>query len=334
MINSEEHTTIKPDLHKSEHVKSEVHKSEHVKSEHPVVYYNQDNSIIINFNQEDYSFKVFNINKTFLGSFSNKDFLKFITQKVCPTFFLNVGSDSAFPLIKKYICDVIFVDDTYKIKLLNYLESPFMANIEMIIKLYQGIIQLNDIVKIEIEKISDQITKKQIIKILKQLAYVFLNYSLRLIAQISSTIKNDQTKTQLKDTLLRQSVMIVYKLNTFMRDELEEKTFTYKLLQDDLIKIGQLKLEMYRKINDLDKRVTNQNTQLSELKNKFDQIMSGNVSHKSPDFNLSDSDAMSLETGSQQSQSDTANSSYMFNDSDCYYTESGDTQGINYLSPK
>lgn len=332
MINSEEHTTIKTDLHKSEHLKSEVQKSEHLKSEHPVVIYNQDNSIIINFNQEDYSFKVFNINKMFLGSFSNKDFIKFITNKVYPGFFLNIGSDSSFPLIKKYICDVVFVDDTYKIKLLNYLESPFMANIEMIIKLYQGIVQLNDVVKIEIEKISDQIIKKQIIKILKQLAYVFLNYSLRLIAQISSTIKNDQTKAQLKDTLLRQSVMIVYKLNTFMRDELEEKTFTYKLLQDDLIKIGQLKLEMYRKINDLDKRVTEQNTQLSELKIKFDQIMLGNNSHKSPESDKSNSDMISLETKSQQSELN--NSSYMFNDSDCYYTESGDAQGINYLSPK
>jgi hypothetical protein len=296
MINSEEHTTIKTDLHKSDHIKSEHQKSENIKPEHSVinvVNYNQDNSIIINFNQEDYSFKVYNVNKIFLGSFSNKDVIKFITNKVYPNFFFNIGNDSAFPLIKKYICDVIFVDDTYKIKLLNHLESPFMANIEMIIKLYQGIIQLNNVIKIEIDKIPEQ------------------------------------TQKQLKDTLLRQSVMIVYKLNTFMRDEIEEKTNTYKLLQDDLTRIGELKLEMYKKINELDKRISDQNNQLSELKTKFDQIISG--THISSDLNLSDSDMVSL---NMSHNSEMNNSSYMFNDSDCYYTESGDAHVVEYLSPK
>jgi hypothetical protein len=204
-----------------------------------------------------------------------------------------------------------------------------MANIEMIIKLYQGIIQLNNVIKIEIDKIPEQTIKQQIIKILKQLSYVILNYSLRLIAQISTTIKDDQSQKQLKDTLLRQSVMIVYKLNTFMRDEIEEKTNTYKLLQDDLTRIGELKLEMYKKINELDKRISDQNNQLSELKTKFDQIISG--THISSDLNLSDSDMVSL---NMSHNSEMNNSSYMFNDSDCYYTESGDAHVVEYLSPK
>lgn len=341
MINSEENITSKIDQQKSEIQKLDNLKTEsHVTNILNVVQTNFDNSIIINFNQEDYSFKVYNVNKIFLGSFTNKDFIKFITNKIYPNFFLNIGSDSAFPLIKKYICDVIFVDEMYKIKLLNYLESPFMADIEMIIKLYQGIVQLNDIVKIEIEKINDQFIKSQIIKILKQLAYVILNYSLKFISQISSKMKDDGTRKEMKDKLLKQSIMIVYKLNTFMRDEIDNKTKTYKSLQDNLIKIGNLKIEMYKKINELEKSIVGQNEQLLDIKNKFNQLLikSTQNTNDSNNFSLSDSDIVSLETYSQNTKSSNIqsdnNSSYMFNDSDCYYTESGDTHGINYLSPK
>lgn len=311
MINSEDlANSIKPNLNKSECEKIEP----------PVVNiinYNNDNSIIINFNKSDYSFGVYDINKNFQGSFSSLDLIKFVTHKIYQKMFLtnnNVDHDSSFALIKKYICDVIFVDDMYRIKLLNHLESPFMANIEMIMNLYQGIVHSNNQIKLEINLIEDTAIKTQVIKILKQFSYVILNYSLRLISQISSSIKNDQTKSQLKDTLLKHSVMIVYKLNAFMRDEIDEKTRTYVLLQDDLVRIGELKLEMYKKINELDRRITYQNNQLTDLKIKFDQLISG----QNTKFDTK------IDTNLE-------NSSYMFDDDDCHYSESGETK-INYLS--
>lgn len=350
MINSEEHTTKTDRGNKSESKKSE-HKLEYKEykseqkqenSKEPVINvinytHNNENSVIINFDQEDYSFKVYSIDKTFLGTFSSKDLIKFITNKIYPNFFINIGSDLTFPLIKKYICDVLFENDVFKIKLLNYLESPFMANIEMVIKLYQGIVKINDIIRLELEKIQDVQLKSQVNKILKQLSYVILNYSLRFISQISSAIKDDMSKTELKNSLMRQSIMIVYKLNTFMRDEIDEKIGTYKLLQDDLVRIGGLKIEMYKKIEDLNKKINDQNSQLDELKTKFDVILSG--THINSDLNSSEFENISFNSSkqsqsSEQTTTDDGNSSYMFNDSDCNFTESGDAQCVNYLSPK
>jgi regulator of replication initiation timing len=193
----------------------------------------------------------------------------------------------------------------------------------MIIKLYQGIVKSNDLIKSEIEKISDPEIKHKTIKIIKQLSYVILNYSLRLIAQISLTIKNDDSKKQLKDTLMRHSVMIVHKLNNFMRDEIEEKTHSYKLLQDDLMRIGGLKIEICKKIAKLDSKINSQSSQLLELKNKITNIMSENKNFVSE-----------LNNASFQLSNTDNNSSYMFEDDDCHFSDDENNTDIkiSYLS--
>ena len=357
-VKTEEHTikTEKLEATKSEYTKEQI-KSDHkdqlkeqVKSEQNpiksinIINYssvNSDNSIVINFNESDYSFGVYSVNKTFLGKFSGKDLIKFVTNLIYPHFLENINAESAFPLIQKYICDVHYINDSYKIILLNHLESPFMGNIEMIIKLYQGIIKSNDLVKLEIDKISNSVIKQQVIKILKQLSYVILNYSLRLISQISDKIKNDDTQKLLKESLMKYSVMIVYKLNTFMRDEIEDKTFAFKSLQDDLIRIGNLKIDMYKKINDLGKKINDQSLQMTELKFKFSQMENtkhiSNTSNKNPKDNFSSTSEIVTFTNDTNSGTYTnsgTDTNYMFNDSDCYFTESGNDEKINYLSPK
>jgi hypothetical protein len=356
MLNSEEHTikTEKPEAKKSEYSKEQI-KSDHkdqlkeqIKSEQNsiksinIINYssaNSENSIVINFNESDYSFGVYSVNKTFLGKFSGKDLIKFVTNKIYPHFLENINAESTFPLIQKYICDVHYINDSYKIILLNHLESPFMGNIEMIIKLYQGIIKSNNLVKLEIDKISDNIIKQQVIKILKQLSYVILNYSLRLISQISDKIKDDNSQNLLKESLMKYSVMIVYKLNTFMRDEIEDKTFAFKSLQDDLIRIGNLKIDMYKKINDLGKKINDQSLQMTELKFKFSQMENtkhiSNTSNINPKDNFSStSEIVTFTNDTNSGINSGTNSSYMFNDSDCYFTESGNDEKINYFSPK
>jgi hypothetical protein len=276
--------------------------------------------MIINFNEAENLFSVYSVNKIFLGSFSGKDVIKFVTNKIYPQFFENYGSESSFPLIEKYICSVNFVDNSYNIILLNYLESPFMGNIEMLMKLYNGISKSNDIVKLELNNISDVSVKTNITKILKQLSYVFLNYSLRLISQITEKIKDDNSKNLLKDSLVKYSVTIVHKLNMFMRDEIEEKTFLFKSLRDDLIRIGNLKIDIYKKIDQLEKKINIQSKEVNELILK---ISNSDLENLDVNFSMSASENQNIDT----------NSSYMFNDSDCYYTESGHNENINYLSP-
>lgn len=195
-----------------------------------------------------------------------------------------------------------------------------MGDIDMIMKLYQGIVKNSENTYNELKKIQDTNTQQKVTKLLKQLSYVLLNYSLRLIAQISDAIKGDSNKQQLKDSLMRHSVMIVYKLNAFIRNEIDDKVKIYKSLQDDLVRMGKIKLEMYKKIEHLDKQIKNQNEYVSKLSLKFDML-----NHTEKLVSVS-SNLLS----SSSARNDSA--SYMFNDSDCYFTESGDDKNVDYLS--
>ena len=193
---------------------------------------------------------------------------------------------------------------------------------------------------------------------------------MRLVANISDVIKNDDSKKELKDMLIKYSVVIVYKMSNFMKDEVEIKMNEYKLLQDDLVRMGKVKLEMYKKITEIKTSIQEQNNQLTTIASKInnpveymyggesDFTRSGktkstekliSLASESSDHNestsssdsersksLSNSDSSESKSGSElittSKLSSARKKSDLFSNSDCYFTESGDEVNINYLS--
>lgn len=342
MLNSaeqklENNTDIKNDDNLSKSPVEDLNKN-NIQHTRQHTHFDTSNSIIINFNDNDYSFKVYTVNKQLLGSFSSSHLVKFIASKIYTPFMENVNIESSVPLIQKYIGDIVQSETDYKIVLLNHLQSPFMGDIDMLIKLYQGILKSSDLTKLEIQKIPEYKDRQKVIKILKQLSYVLLNYCLRLIAQITDNIKNDESKTQLKNSLIKYSIMIVYKLNAFVRDEIDDKINSYKSLQDDLLRMGKIKIEMYKKLSRLEASVKNQSSQISTLNSKLTSLsVSKDITSMSNSTNnlSSTSDVLTFSANTNTNttnNSEANNSSYMFRDSDCYFTESGNDFEPDYLS--
>ena len=96
-------------------------------------------SIIVETHHTQKKFIFYDRNKNFLGGFSVYEFVKYITSNISVGFLEGVDGNSVKPVIEKYICTIKNVNNPYKryiINMLSYLESPFMGNIETLIKFY------------------------------------------------------------------------------------------------------------------------------------------------------------------------------------------------------
>ena len=226
----------------------------------------EPNSIIVSYDTKLEKFTLFNKSRQLIGEITAEGLIKHIAQSLSLTFLENVVLTQVYSI---YICKIAIIGNEIKITLLNHNESPFMGNVEMLMKLYKIIH------KFESEKLYDELQKtkekngNKIIAIIKQLSYLLLNYTLKLIAVISDAIKNDDSKKVLKDMLLKYSVVCVYNMTNFMKSKIEEKISDFNQIQSDVVRMGKIKLEMYKKIDELTKSVNAQTAQLSSITKKI-----------------------------------------------------------------
>jgi hypothetical protein len=203
--------------------------------------------ITISFNESEQKFTIYE-NKKVLGNFNNTQLIKYLTNSK------DIDTLSAKSIIETYICKF---DDTGKIVLLNHLQSPFMGNIELIMKLYNSISNKEH-------------------DIIKQFSYLLLNHSLKLINSISNIIKHDANKQGLKTMLIKYTMIINHKLNNFIKQEIENKSNDFKSLQNDLIRMGKIKIELYKKIDDINNTIKSQNELINNITRKLDETKPSN----------------------------------------------------------
>ena len=132
-----------------------------------------------------------------------------------------------------------------------------MGNIELIMKLYNSISNKEH-------------------DIIKQFSYLLLNHSLKLINSISNIIKHDANKQGLKTMLIKYTMIINHKLNNFIKQEIENKSNDFKSLQNDLIRMGKIKIELYKKIDDINNTIKSQNELINNITRKLDETKPSN----------------------------------------------------------
>lgn len=334
-----------------------------------------NNTLIVEFIEDNCEFKIYDNNRNFIGKFTNVQLIKYLTSKINSAFLNDISISSCSNVIELYVCNIYEIDDNIKINLHDHIKSPFMGNIEMMMKLYKEIsIFDNKNLLSELDKLPthDIKERKRITAVIKQFSYLLLNHMLKLIATISDAIKNDYDKKNLKEMLLKYSAAVVYKLSNFMKHEIEIKIDDYKIVQNDLVRLSKIKLEMYKKIDDLQKSVKLQEQQINLLMthaNVINNISGGahnistattsttvtgvsnsstgstNVASGISSVNNSstgssrsaNSTNTSSETSSRKSSSKSnfmSNLSENFDNSDCYFTESYDESGnsISYIT--
>lgn len=201
------------------------------------------NSILVNFEQDLCKFTLYDPNMQLLGSFTSDDVIKYIKNE-------NITITYAIPLIEKYICIVSKKNETLDIELLDHIKSPFTGNLEMMLNLYCCICKNKDN-----ENNSD----------IRGFIYLLLNHILRLISTISDCIKHDNSQIELKHKLMKYTIYINHKISNIIKFDIDKNISNYKKIQEDLVRIGKIKLDMYEKIDKISHLINKQNKQLDIL---------------------------------------------------------------------
>ena len=108
-----------------------------------------------------------------------------------------------------------------EIMLFDYIHSAFMGDIEILVRLnnflylYQQNDMNSDLSPVDISN------RNKIEQNIRKFIFILLNYTLKLIAIISEKINNDQNKQDLKENLLKYSIVIVYRINIFVQEQLK-----------------------------------------------------------------------------------------------------------------
>ena len=223
-------------------------------------------SIIVETNYSQKKFMFYDRNKNFLGGFSAHDFIRYITSHVSSNFLSGVDSDSAKPVIEKYICKVSVIEKPskrYVISMLNYFESPFMGNIETLIKFYTFIREFEDN---NLQRELDSLNTQESVKtkdIFNNMMYTLLNHILRIIAALTNKlVANDANTSKIRDSLLNYSVGIVYRLSKFVRNEIDVKVDELTVLNHDLLRIEGIRTGLSSKLDSIQRSVDKQNAEI------------------------------------------------------------------------
>ena len=272
----------------------------------------QNNSIIVEHDKIKNEFTFKNANNQLIGSFSVLQLFKFINNDE-DTFLVDINIGTADTIIMKYIYNPS-VDIEKKYDLISHIDSPFTSNIELLVKLYTDIIKLD-------EKINEEILKKSrdVAENIKERNNKFIhNILIRILKLANTLIDHVKTDQQKRESLIRYSVGVVYKLSTMTQDELLINKLQYETLNSDIIKLKQIQDGINSKLTSLQQTLDLQNTNIDNLiKELANKDINKKGGFKSSRTNTSDSKlSSSLTSKSSKSSESNDSESTISNDSE------------------
>jgi hypothetical protein len=249
--------------------------------------YTAHKKIYLRFDASNQKFSFFDVHSRNLGSFRVEHLIKYIASFYdVKRQFLNFVDPTAYQqakiLIKTYVG---YPEINKKIKfcqinLHDVQQSPFMGDVEMLVR-------LNDLLY-NFEKTSldrelnyvDAKYKPHIKRVVKQLIYMLLNYTIKLIAYISEEIVHRTDKDRLKEQLVKYSVGISYRISIFVQEQLgvinKRNGEMEKLIDDN----RQLRKFVTKKMDALVNQLSIQNSLMLEEKRRENQQIGGATSRK------------------------------------------------------
>jgi hypothetical protein len=227
-----------------------------------------NDSIMVKYDGSTDNFTFFDYKNSPLGSFNINQLMRYFGIKWDNKFMQNIDSGTSMDVIHSLIGNVTIDKDTNRVivKLKSYLDSPFMGDIEMLFKFNNAIrnFELNSLEN-ELNKIESLKTRKYIRMTIKQFIYLILNHTLKIIATISEQIKNDSTKENLKNTLLKYSVGIVHRISSFVRDQLELNIIQLDKLNENTTKLNDVRQLIIKKFDSIGSTIDKQNDKINQM---------------------------------------------------------------------
>lgn len=278
-----------------------------------------EKSLSIKFMQKEQKFIVYK-EENLLGIFTILGIIKYITSGVSKKFLDKIEYEQNVEFIEKFFCKI---NDNGEIILSGYLESPIMGNIEVVMKIYTELIKIEDnLIQHEINKLEDINERKNVSNKIKDLFYLILNHSLRLIINISDVIKNEKEKESLKYSLMKYSIFITNKINDLLYEKMNDCKNEYNLLKLEFEQMKNIKKYTEKKLISFEKKISIQESNINKI---IDYI----------DIDDMDDIMSVIDTDQNENSSDNLENNYVFNDSDNEYSENnGKHVNINYLTPR
>jgi len=158
-------------------------------------------------------------------------------------------------------CEIFKINDNNKVELII---SPLLSDIPIVMNIYNSIYKYTSNLQLNTTLLTHE--QQQIIIILRQLEYQLLSFMMKQIYIISNSIKNDN---DLKNSILKYSILISFRFSSLVYEELENKIIDYNSLQTDIIKLSKIKLNLLKKITTLSETIKAQNVELELLLTKI-----------------------------------------------------------------
>ena len=139
----------------------------------------------------------------------------------------------------------------YGFLLKNQNESPFMSDVESVIRLN------NALYHFEIKELSSFLDKyesddrEKVERVVKHFVYSMLHHTLKILNLVSEQIKNDPTQKELKSNVLNYTIGIVYRISRFVYDEISYIGSQLKRVNDNYRLVVKSREELGIKIDKL-----------------------------------------------------------------------------------
>lgn len=228
-----------------------------------------DGKIQVFYDKNNYIFYFYDNNNSLLGYFSVQDIVDYLAS--C---WIRIDDNDSIQLIKKLIFNVEFNNSnkSYNIIFKPYTQSPFTGNIEVLIKLLNGInkYKINEF-GLFINSIESKSSKEKITNIFEQFIFLLLNHIANIINILLEKTDKDESYTSLKYQLLNYNQYINSKINDFIRTEIDKQINRNDKIYQSIMKISKIKNKLLSKINYLDIKINKQNRQLDNIITKLEE---------------------------------------------------------------
>lgn len=218
-----------------------------------------NNAVSIKYSQKEHVFTIYHSDKI-LGYISIVELIKNFTYDIDKNFLENYDYEHEIPIIENYFYKI----KNGKIIFIDYINSPFMGNIELIMNLINDLYYFeNNVLESELLKISN--SKQLIVERINEFNYLLLNHALKLIVKISDIIKNDISKKNLKLSLIKYSEFIMKKINYLIYDIMKNKNSEYNSLKINIDQLTRMTFEFDRKIKIMEDKINIQSDHIAKL---------------------------------------------------------------------
>lgn len=234
--------------------------------------------IMVYHDKKNKKFTFFDQSNSPIGYFTIDQLIKYIGKLQYPDFMSGVDINVSADIIETFIVKGATDDYGYDIQLVSHMSSPFMGNIEMLMKLNNDIKDFeNNDMGLYLEKVGDKKIERKVNQCIKEFIYILLGHILKIISTVSEHIKSDGSRQNIKESLLRYSCGITYRITNYVLDQLDIQNEYINGLQGNLHNMVIIKKALNEKINHLSDSVESQNRRVSSLSDKLDTILLNNT---------------------------------------------------------